>query len=180
MTPRSGAELLLLSPSFLVPCLTHHDLKIWDTLAIAEYLHEINPDARLFPSDRAQRAHCRSICGEMHSGFSNLRSALPMNIKVRFSGFKAWAGARADIDRISSIWRECLDAYGGPYLFGQRACAADAMYAPVCSRFVTYDVALDEDAAGYSSTMMDYPYMNEWTAAAKLEPDELEELDVEF
>jgi len=178
--PSTRAELLLLSPSFLVPCLTHNGLKIWDTLAIAEYLHEINPGARLFPSDRAQRAHCRSICGEMHSGFSNLRSALPMNIKARFVGFKAWAGARADIDRITSIWRECFDAYGGPYLFGQRACAADAMYAPVCSRFMTYDVALDEDAAGYSCTMMDYPYMKEWTAAAKLEPDELEELDVEF
>jgi glutathione S-transferase len=116
----------------------------------------------------------------MHSGFSNLRSALPMNIKARFPGFKAWVGARADINRISSIWRECLDAYGGPYLFGQRACAADAMYAPVCSRFVTYEIALDEDAAGYSLTMMEYPYMKEWIAAAKLEPDEVEELDVEF
>ena len=115
--PSTRAELLLLSPSFLVPCLTHDGLKIWDTLAIAEYLHEINPGARLFPSDRAQRAHCRSICGEMHSGFSNLRSALPMNIKARFAGFKAWAGARADIDRIASIWRECFDAYSGPYLF---------------------------------------------------------------
>ena len=103
-----------------------------------------------------------------------------MNIKARFRNFKAWTGARADIDRITSIWRQCLDAYGGPYLFGQRACAADAMYAPVCSRFATYDVALDEDAAGYSCTMMDYPYMKEWTEAAKLEPDELEELDVEF
>ena len=79
--PSTRAELLLLSPSFLVPCLTHDGLKIWDTSAIAEYLHEINPGARLFPSDRGQRAHCRSICGEMHSGFSNLRSALPMNSK---------------------------------------------------------------------------------------------------
>jgi glutathione S-transferase len=76
-----------------------------------------------------------------------------MNIKARFVGFKAWAGARADIDRITSIWRECLDAYGGPYLFGQRACAADAMYAPVCSHFVIYDVVLDEDAAIYSYTL---------------------------
>lgn len=176
--PSTRAELL---PSFLVPCLTHDGLKVWDTLAIAEYLHEINPGARLFPSDLGQRAHCRSICGEMHSGFSNLRSVLPMNIKARFTGFKAWAGARADIDRISSIWRECLDAYGGPCLFGhQRACAADAMYAPVCSRFVTYDVALDEDAACYSLTMLKHPYMKEWIAAAKLEADELEELDIEF
>ena len=71
--PSTRAELLLLSPSFLVPCLTHKGLKIWDTLAIAEYLHEIRPDAGLLPSEQAQRAHCRSICGEMHSGFANLR-----------------------------------------------------------------------------------------------------------
>ena len=178
--PSTRAELLLLSPSFLVPCLTHNGLKIWDTLAIAEYLHEIRPDAGLFPSKQAQRAHCRSICGEMHSGFSNLRSALPMNIKTRFPGFKAWAGARADIDRNVTIWQECLDAYGGPYLFGERACAADAMYAPVCSRFVTYDVTLGAGAADYCRTIMSYSYMEEWINAAKLEPDELEELDVEF
>lgn len=178
--PSTRAELLLLSPSFLVPCLTHKGLKIWDTLAIAEYLHEIRPDAGLLPSKQAQRAHCRSICGEMHSGFSNLRSALPMNIKARFTGFKAWAGARADIDRVATIWQECLDAYGGPYLFGERACAADAMYAPVCSRFVTYDVTLGPDATDYCRKMMSYLYMEEWIAAAKLEPDELEELDVEF
>src|ERR1700751_3054938 len=178
--PSTRAELLLLSPSFLLACLTHNGRKIWDTLAIAEYLHEINPCARLFPSDRGQRAHCRSICGEMHSGFSNLRSALPMNIKARFAGFKAWAGARADIDRIATIWQECLDAYGGPYLFGDRTCSADAMYAPVCSRFVTYDVTLGASAVDYCRTMMSYPYMEEWIAAAKLEPDELEELDVAF
>jgi glutathione S-transferase len=178
--PSTRAELLLLSPSFLVPCLTHNGLKIWDTLAISEYLHEIKPEAHLFPRDQPQRAHCRSICGEMHSGFSNLRSALPMNVKARFPGFKAWAGARADIDRIVTIWQECLDAYGGPYLFGERACAADAMYAPVCSRFVTYDVTLSDTATDYCRTMMSHPYMKEWIAAAKLEPDELEELDVEF
>ncbi len=178
--PSTRAELLLLSPSFLVPCLTHDGLKVWDTLAIAEYLHEINPGAGLLPADQAQRAHCRSICGEMHSGFSNLRSALPMNVKARFPGFKSWAGARADIDRIATIWRECLMAYGGPYLFGKHPCAADAMYAPVCSRFVTYDVALDPPSAGYCRTVMAHPLMEEWIGAAKVEPDELEELDVEF
>jgi glutathione S-transferase len=178
--PSTRAELLLLSPSFLVPCLTHDGLKIWDTLAIAEYLHEIAPAAGLLPSDQGQRAHCRSICGEMHSGFSNLRSALPMNIKAHFPGFKSWAGARGDIDRIITIWRECLDQYQGPYLFGTRPCAADAMYAPVCSRFTTYDVAVEPKALAYCKTMMTHPLMREWIAAARLEPDELEELDVEF
>ncbi|MFZ0422218.1 MAG: glutathione S-transferase family protein [Xanthobacteraceae bacterium] len=178
--PSTRAELLLLSPSFLVPALLHDGLKVWDTLALAEYLHEINPAAGLLPTDQAQRAHCRSICGEMHSGFSNLRSALPMNIKAHFPGFKSWAGARGDIERITAIWRECLTAHGGPYLFGSKPGAADAMYAPVCSRFTTYDVAVDPQAQAYCKTIMAMPHMQEWIAAAKAEPDELEELDVEF
>ena len=178
--PSTRAELLLLSPSFLVPRLVHDGLKVWDTLAIAEYLHEIKPDAGILPADQTQRAHCRSICGEMHSGFSNLRSALPMNVKAHFPGFKSWAGARADIDRIVTIWGECLTAYGGPYLFGQKPGAADAMYAPVCSRFTTYDVSLGAPAAAYCQTIMTMPTMLEWIEAAKTEPDELEELDVEF
>lgn len=103
-----------------------------------------------------------------------------MNIKADFAGFKSWAAARADIERIVTIWQECLDAYGGPYLFGKQTCAADAMYAPVCSRFVTYDVKPGEPAANYCRAMMTNPYMQEWIAAAKREPDELEELDVEF
>ena len=119
--PSTRAELLLLSPSFLVPCLTHEGIKVWDTLAIAEYLNEILPDAGLLPEERALRAHCRSISGEMHSGFTNLRSALPMNLKAHHPGFKVWAGAQADIDRIASIWRECLAASKGPFLFGKSA-----------------------------------------------------------
>jgi glutathione S-transferase len=178
--PSTRAELLLLSPSFLVPALHHDGLKVWDTLALAEYLHELNPAAGLLPKDQAQRAHCRSICGEMHSGFSNLRSALPMNIKAHFPGFKSWAGARADIERINTIWADCISAYGGPYLFGKKPGAADAMYAPVCSRFATYDVAIAAPAQGYCRTIMAMPLMQEWIEAAKAEPDELEELDVEF
>jgi glutathione S-transferase len=178
--PSTRAELLLLSPSFLVPCLTHDGLKIWDTLAIAEYLHELKPETGLLPADPAQRAHCRSICGEMHSGFSNLRSALPMNLKAHFPGFKSWAGARADIDRVTAIWRECFSQYTGPYLFGASPCAADAMYAPVCTRFLTYDVTLDPASAQYCKTIMALPHMQEWISAAKTEPEELEELDVEF
>jgi len=178
--PSTRAELLLLSPSFLVPCLTHAGIKIWDTLAIAEYLDEWRPSAGLLPSEPAPRARCRSISGEMHSGFSNLRSALPMHIKARYPGFKVWAGAQADIDRITTIWRETLAAFGGPYLFGSRLCMADAMYAPVVTRFLTYDVRLDKTCADYCATIMAMPHMQEWIAAAKAEPDEVEELDVEF
>jgi glutathione S-transferase len=177
--PSTRAELLLMSPSFLVPCLQHDGIKVWDTLAIAEYLHEIRPKARLLPADRAARAHCRAICGEMHSGFSNLRSALPMNIKAHFPGFKVWTGARADIDRIVTVWRDCFSIYRGPYLFGTLS-MADAMYAPVCTRFLTYDVKLDAQCAGYCDRIMALPDMIEWVEAARIEPDELEELDAEF
>lgn len=178
--PDARAELLLLSPSFLVPSLTNGSIKVWDTLAIAEYLNETKPDAGLLPKDAAARAHCRAISGEMHSGFSNLRSALPMNIKATYPGFKVWQGAQADIDRVTEIWRECIKKYGGPYLFGKTLTLADAMYAPVCSRFTTYNVKLDEVSAGYCKAMLATPFMQEWAAAAKKEPDELEELDVEF
>ena len=173
------AELLLLSPSFLTPCLTHDEIKVWDTLAIAEFLGEILPDARLLPEDRAARAKCRSICGEMHSGFSNLRSALPMNLKAKHPGFKVWAGAQLDVDRVVAIWRECLAESGGPFLFGEVS-LADAMYAPVCTRFATYDVALDPVCAAYRDHILKMPFMVEWTKAAMLEPDEVEELEVEF
>jgi glutathione S-transferase len=151
--PSTRAELLLLSPSFLVPKLTHDGVAVWDTLAIG---------------------------GEMHSGFANLRAALAMNIKARHPGFKVWAGAQADIDRIATIWRDCLTQYGGTYLFGTRLTMADAMYAPVCTRFVTYDVKLDGACAQYCQRIMSLPYMQEWIQAATAEPDEVEELDVEF
>jgi glutathione S-transferase len=178
--PSIRAELLLLSPSFLVPCLEHDGIKIWDTLAIAEYLNELKPDAGLLPKGRAERARCRSISGEMHSGFSNLRSALPMNLKAHYPGFKVWAGAQADIDRVTTIWRDCLATSKGPYLFGKEPCMADAMYAPVVTRFLTYDVKLDAMCAAYCKAIMALPHMEEWIVGAKAEPDELEELDVEF
>jgi glutathione S-transferase len=177
--PTNRAELLLLSPSILVPSLTHQGIRIWDTLAIAEYLNEVRPKAGLLPADRGARARCRSICGEMHSGFTNLRSALPMNLKARHPGFKVWTGAQADIDRITTIWRECFANYHGPYLFGALT-IADAMYAPVVTRFLTYDVKLDADCAGYCDRITALPDMIAWREAAMLEPEELEELDMEF
>ncbi len=178
--PSTRAELLLLSPSFLVPCLTHDGVKVWDTLAIAEYLNELKPDAGLMPKAKAARARCRSVSAEMHSGFSNLRSALPMNLKAHYKGFKMWAGAQGAIDRICAIWRECLDEYNGPYLFGKKPCMADAMFAPVVTRFLTYDVKLDDKCAAYCKTVMAMPLTQQWIDAARNEPEELEELDVEF
>jgi len=177
--PDARAELLLLSPSILVPCLVHDGLKVWDTLAIAEYLAEVRPAAGLLPEDRARRAYCRAICGEMHSGFSALRSALPMNLKGHFPRFKVWSRAQADIERIVAIWSDCLGKFGGPYLFGKR-CMAEAMYAPVVTRLLTYDVKLDRTTQGYCDTIMAMPEICEWVAAAKQEPDDIEELEVEF
>jgi len=172
-------ELLLLSPSILVPCLTHEGIKVWDTLAIAEYLHEVRPQAGLLPADRAARAHCRAICGEMHSGFSSLRAALPMNLKAHFPNHKIWARAVGDIERVTTIWRECLATYKGPFLFGGRS-IADAMYAPVVTRFMTYDVKLDPECAAYASRIMALPEMTEWITAARNEVEEIDELDMEF
>ena len=177
--PTNRAELLLLSPSVRVPRLSHDGVTIWDTLAIGEYLNETRPDAGLLPSDRVARAHCRAICGEMHAGFANLRSALPMNLKAHPPGFKVWTGAKADIERITGIWRECLDRAHGPFLFGELS-MADAMYAPVVTRFLTYDVTLDPVCAAYGERIMALPDMVAWVAAARAEPDALQELDVEF
>ena len=178
--PAMRAEIMLLSSSMRVPALQHQGIHVWDTLAIGEYLNEIKPKAGLLPADLAARAHCRAICGEMHSGFGALRSSLPMNIKAHFPKFKIWSRAQADIDRITDIWRECLATYGGPYLFGKQPCMADAMYAPVVTRFLTYDVKLDAVCKGYVKTMMALPSMQEWVAGAALEPDEIEMLEAEF
>jgi glutathione S-transferase len=178
--PDMKAEMLLLSSSMLVPSLQHNDVKVWDTLAIAEYLNEIKPKAGLLPADMKARAHCRAICGEMHSGFGSLRGSLPMNIKAHFPQFKVWSRAQADIDRVIAIWEECLATYGGPYLFGKTPSVADAMYAPVVTRFQTYDVPLSKTCAAYSQRMLELPAMQEWVAAAKAEPEEIDELDAEF
>ncbi|MDR5726529.1 MAG: glutathione S-transferase [Terriglobia bacterium] len=174
------AELLLLAPSFLVPSLEHNGLKVWDTLAIGEYLHELHPEKKLLPKDRAARAHCRSVCGEMHAGFANLRSALPMNLKAHHPNFKIWGSAKADIARVTAIWKECLEKYGGPYLFGAAPTMADAMYAPVCTRFQTYDVKLDRLCQDYCETILMMSDMIEWIEAARSEPEALDDLEAEF
>jgi glutathione S-transferase len=178
--PDSRAELLLLSPSFLVPALHHDGLKIWDTLAIAEYLNELFPTRELYPNDPARRALCRSVSGEVHSGFANLRSALPMNIGASHPEFPLWTGARPDIERIEAVWGRCLDQSGGPLLFGPSPTVADAMYAPECTRFVTYQVKLGAIAAEYVDAVMSQPEMQEWAAEARLEPGDVDELDFEF
>jgi glutathione S-transferase len=174
------AEILLLSSSILVPSLLHNGIKVWDTLAIGEYLNEIRPKAGLLPADRAVRAHCRAICGEMHSGFSSMRSSMPLNIKAMFPKFKVWSRAESDVKRIVEIWTDCLTRYGGPFLFGKTPGMADAMYAPVVSRFRTYDIPLEKICVAYCTQIWTLPAMQEWVAAAQMEPDDFDELDAEF
>jgi glutathione S-transferase len=176
----SRAELLMRSSSTRVPCLVHDGLSVWDTLAIAEYLNELRPEANMLPAERVARARCRSISGEMHSGFSALRSALPMNLRARKKNFAVWSAARADIDAIMEIWRGCLTTWGGPFLFGDRITIADAMYAPVVTRFQTYDVQLDAVCAAYSARILALPDMVEWTEASTAEIEEVAELEIDF
>jgi glutathione S-transferase len=178
--PAAREELLLRSSSILVPCLIHDKVSIWDTLAIAEYLQELKPEAKMLPTERTARARCRSISGEMHSGFSALRSSLPMNLRSHRPGFTVWSSAQTDIDRIVLIWKECIETWKGPWLFGKAPTIADAMYAPVVTRFVTYDVKLDPVCEAYSKTILGWKLLQEWIEAAKAEVDEVSELEVEF
>jgi glutathione S-transferase len=179
--PVHREELLLVAPSILIPCLIHDGTEIWDTLAIAEYLNEIKPKAGLLPKDRAARARCRSVSGEIHSGFNKLRSSCPMNLRGRrLTGYDPYLSASDDIDRIVTIWRDCLAKSGGPFLFGDAPTMADAMYAPVVTRFLTYAVKTDSECASYCAAIMAMPAMVEWVAAAKLETEEISEFEGEF
>jgi glutathione S-transferase len=178
--PATRAELLQLSPSYLVPRLEHDEVRIWDTLAIAEYLRELMPTCDLLPEDPVARGHCRSISGELHTGFGRLRSAAPMNIRRHHPGFKLWTGAQPDADRLLAIWTECIDIYGGPWLFGANPTVADAMSAPECSRFVTYHLARDPVSNAYIDYLLRCPEVQEWLALAKAEPDDLSDLEMEF
>jgi len=174
------SELLMRTPSIRLPTLIDGDITVWDTLAIAEYLNEAYPGAHMLPAEPVARARCRSISGEMHAGFTSLRASLPMNIRGRRSGFTIWSGAQTDVDRVLAIWRECLLGWGGPFLFGARPSVADAMFAPVVSRFRTYDVPLDALAKRYCDAIFAWPDMAEWVALAEQEPEEISELDTEF
>lgn len=181
--PGARAELLLQSSSILLPCLSDAGAELWDTLAIAEYLNEKFPEAAMLPAEQRARARCRAISGEMHAGFAALRSTLPMNLRAHIKDFTIWSAARADIDRILKLWRDCLAEWGGPWLFGATPSMADAMFAPVVCRFRSYDVALDPACEAYARTILAWKPVQEWIADAKREPEpaiaELD-LDAEF
>ena len=154
-----------------VPVLIHDGLEIWDTLSIVEYLAETFPKAGLWPADPAKRAHARSISAEMHAGFTALRGAMPMNIRASHPGKGRSPGVADDIRRITEIWRACRSAAAddGDYLFGAWS-AADAMYAPVASRFRTYAVELDSVSQGYADAVLSSVWYKAWEAEALKEP----------
>ncbi|MFY0563882.1 glutathione S-transferase family protein [Archangium lansingense] len=167
----TAANIAKYSPSGRVPALQHGELVIWDSLAICEYLAEQFPQAKLWPQDTAARALARSVTAEMHSSFTHLRNHMSMNLRARLPGEGRAPGVSEDIARITSLWKECRSRFGqgGPFLFGTFS-IADAFYAPVVTRFVTYDVALDAECAAYRDAVLALPAMKAWTEAALHEP----------
>jgi glutathione S-transferase len=167
----SRTEILRHSPSGRVPALRHGNLVVWETVAIGEYLAELFPSAGLWPEDRAARAVARAASAEMHAGFAALRNHLPMNMRSSFPSRGATPEAQADINRIVAIWRDCRKRFAGDgaFLFGAFG-IADAMYAPVVSRFRTYKIDLEPEAQAYCDAVWALPAMQEWVAAARTEP----------
>jgi glutathione S-transferase len=173
-------RILKFSRAGKVPVLVDGDVTIWDSLAIIEYIAERFPEARLWPDDRARRAHARSVSAEMHSGFAALRNECGMNLHRPVGAKALSADARADIARIQESWAECRERYGklGPYLFGAFS-GADAMYAPVVHRFRTYAIEVTPAVRDYMETMMALPAFREWTQAGLAETLVIEKFEVE-
>lgn len=169
---------LAYSPAGKVPILIDGDMRIWDSLAIVEHLAEKFPDKRLWPTDDGARAHARSVSAEMHSGFASLRSRMPLNCRASRPDAGRGPGVQEDIDRICEIWRECRARYGaaGEFLFGEFT-AADAMFAPVASRFQTYDVGLDRIETEYTRAILALPAVRDWIEDAHREPWRIAKFD---
>ncbi|MGK4004839.1 glutathione S-transferase family protein [Sorangium sp. So ce1036] len=168
-------EIQRRSPSGKVPVLTHGALTIWESLAICEYAAELFPEARLWPEARDARAVARAVSAEMASGFAALRTALPMNVRRKIQGVAITEAASQDIARVQAIWNDCRSRFGqgGEFLFG-RFGVADAMYAPVATRFDTYGVELDAVSRRYVATILGLPAMQAWIAKAREEPHLIE------
>ncbi|HEY6940006.1 glutathione S-transferase family protein [Dokdonella sp.] len=162
-TPEFAREIGRWSPGRTVPALRHGDLVVWDSLAICEYANETFLDGAGWPREAAARAVARAVSAEMHSGFRALRTRMPMNARRRVQGFAYGDDVRADIERVFAIWRDCRARFGagGPFLFGAFS-IADAMYAPVVLRFVTYGVAIEPGLEAWADALLALPAMREW------------------
>jgi glutathione S-transferase len=176
--PDSATALAKWSPSGKVPALHDGDIRVWDSLAICEYLHERFPDKQLWPADAAARAVARSVSAEMHSGFSALREHMSMNIRARRPDRGRTPESLEDIERVVSIWADCRARFGagGEFLFG-RFSIADAMYAPVVLRFQTYGVALAGTAKDYADAVLALPALQAWVADALAETERIEKFE---
>jgi glutathione S-transferase len=182
--PDTRERILAHSPAGRVPVLIDEAITVWDSLAILEYAAERWPAAGIWPAGREARAHARSIAAEMHSGFQALRGALPMNLGRRYGTRDRGAAVAADVARIGAIWREARDRFGagGPFLFGAFS-GADAMYAPVVTRFDTYAVPVDPVCRAYMDAILSLPAFTAWRDAALQEPwfykeDEVDETPI--
>jgi glutathione S-transferase len=175
-TPDTHAQILQHSPSGRVPALHHGSLTIWESIAICEYIAELFPDRHLLPTDPAARAIARTVSAEMHAGFVPLRQYMPMDCRARRPGEGKLPGVQENIDRITHLWRTCRQQFGsqGDFLFGHFT-FADAMYAPVVSRFVTYGVSLDSVCQAYADAIWALPAMQEWLTAAEAETEHIAE-----
>jgi glutathione S-transferase len=171
-------RILDVTPSGKVPALVDGDITVWDSLAIIEYVAERFPQSRLWPGDRAARAHARSISAEMHSGFMALRNECGMNLHRPVRAVELSADARANVARIEQIWTQCRrrHAESGPFLFGTFS-GADAMFAPVVHRFRTYAIAVSPEATDYMQAMMALPAFDEWTRAGLAETTVIERFE---
>jgi glutathione S-transferase len=170
--PATQATIKRHSPNGRVPALHHDGVVVWDSLAIGEYLAELAPAARLLPEARGLRALARSAVAEMHAGFGALRTHLPMNVRASYPDRGVTAEVQADIDRIVALWRTLRHASAseaGEFLCGAPG-IVDHVFAPVVSRFRTYAIPLDDEAAAYAAAVWSLPAMQEWSAAAKAEP----------
>ena len=170
--PETRAQLLSHSPTARVPVLRHEGRTIWDSLAIGLYLERQVPEAGLLPAEATARAHCLAIVCEMHTGFAALRNHLSMDLLAHLPGAGRGPGVAEDIARVQAIWQEARQRFGagGRFLFG-RPTLADCFYAPVATRFVTYEVPLEPVAAAYRDTIMAWPLLREWAAPARHEPE---------
>jgi glutathione S-transferase len=170
--PRSKSALLEHSPAGKVPVLHDGDVTVWDSLAICEYLAERFPHNNLWPQDAGARAQARAVSAEMHSGFPDLRSRMPMNLRSSHPGRGRDDAVNADIARVVALWSDCRERHAarGPFLFGTFS-IADAMYAPVATRFITYGVELPPLCAQYVEQLRALPALQEWYAAARIETE---------
>jgi glutathione S-transferase len=174
----SKVTILRYSPAGRVPVLVDGGLTVWDSLAICEYLFEKHPEKRLWPADTRARANARSISAEMHSGFVHLRGQMAMNVRRRMPGRGRTPEVLAEISRIQAMWNDCRARFGagGPFLYGEFS-VADAMYAPVVSRFVTYEVELQGGAREYAEFVYALPGMQEWITGANSETEVISEYE---